>query len=432
MRKIAIIGGGSAKFVRELVVDFFSYEELRELEISLMDIDAERVARSERMINKIIRDRKLPSRVSATTDRRQALEGADYVIVTIMVGGLKHYQSDVAIPAKYGVLQTVSDTIGPGGVFRCVRTAPVLRGLASDLREVAPCAWLLNYANPMAMNLWTLLDSGHERSVGLCHSIQNTYPQIARWIGIPPDEVRYTAGGLNHVNFYLTLEHKGRNIYPDLLAAKDRVVTAEPWERPRFELLEAIGYFPAEGPQHQTEYYPWFRKDETVAKQYACETYWGYDRDSANYKARVSEVDRQITGKEPIVYERSNEYGARILHSLETGRPRVFYGNIRNHGLIENLPPQAVVETPCLADANGITPCRVGQLPAALAALMTPHVAVHGMAVEGALTKSRRLVRQAIQADPLTGAILTLPQIRAMTDELFLENAEYTSDWATD
>jgi len=432
MKRIAIIGGGSAKFVRELTVDFVSYEELRDIEIVLMDIDAERVARSERLISKIIRDRKLPARVSSTTDQRRALEGADYVIVTIMVGGLAHYQSDVTIPAKYGVLQAVSDTIGPGGVFRCMRTAPVLRRLAQDLREVAPRAWVLNYANPMAMNVWALLDAGHERTVGLCHSIQYTYRQIAGWVSVPPDEVRYTAGGLNHVNFYLTLEHKGRDLYPDLLAVRERVVAAEPWERPRFELLEHLGYFPAEGPHHQSEYYPWFRKNEAAVRHYACETSWGYDRDSANYQSRTAEVDRQIAGQATIVYERSYEYGARIIHSLETGKSRVFYGNIRNRGLIENLPPQAVVETPCLADANGIAACRVGQLPPQLAAAMAPHVAVHEMAVLGALTKSRSLIRQAVQADPLAGAVLTLPQLRAMTDELFLENKDYTADWPSE
>ena len=429
MKKVAIIGAGSAKFVRELTVDIFSYDELQNVEIALMDIDQERATRSERLVAKIIQDRNLPARVFSTTNQRQALEGADYVFITIMVGGLPHYHSDVAIPAKYGVLQAVSDTIGPGGVFRSVRTAPVMRGIAQDLRSVAPHAWILNYANPMAMNVWALLESGHTRTVGLCHSIQGMYRQIAHWLSIPADEVRYTAGGINHIDFYLTLTHKGRDLYPDLLAAKDKILAAQPWERSRFELLEHLGHFPAEGPHHQTEYYPWFRKNEAAVKNYACETFWGYNVDSEHFRNRIAEVDQQIVGKLPIHYGRSSEYGSRIIHSLETGKARVFYGNVRNQGLIENLPPQAVVEVPCLADANGIAPCRVGPIPPQLAAAMSPHVAVHGMAVQGALTKNRRLIRQAIQADPLAGAILNLPQLRAMTDELFQANQDYTADW---
>jgi len=429
MCKIVFIGGGSAKFVREVMVDLFSFEEFQSCRVTLMDIDRERVERSERLVNKIIRDRRLGASVESTLDQRRALDGADYVVVTIMVGGYEHYRSDVAIPAKYGVLQAISDTIGPGGVFREVRTAPVLKRLAEDIEQLAPAAWVLNYANPMAMNTWTMHACGLERSVGLCHSMQNTAELIAGWLGIGADELQYTAGGINHVNFYLTLERDGRDLYPELRAKADEIIAEKPAERVRFELLEYLGYWPAEGAGHQSEYYPWFRKDEKTVAHYGTKTFDGYEYDFDYFKKRTREIEDQIAGKLEISYERSNEYCAYILHSLETGRPRCFYGNVPNRGLIENLPPQAIVEVPCLVDRNGVSPCRVGRIPPQLAAVMAPHIAVHELAVEGCLRKDRRMIAQAIQADPLTGAVLTLPEIAKMVDEMFEENAAYVADW---
>jgi alpha-galactosidase len=432
MRKIVFIGGGSAKFVRELSVDLFSYPELQDTHICLMDVDRERVDRSEKIVGKIIADRNLPGRVSSTLDRESALEGADFVVITIMVGGLKHYNSDSQIPAKYGVLQAVGDTIGAGGVFRYLRTAPVLQGIVNDLKKLSPRAWILNYANPMAMNTWTLLQAGHERTVGLCHSIQHCLNDISRWLDVPKHEIRYTAGGINHVDFYLTLQHipTGENLYPKLLAATERVLKDQPHERSRFELLKFLGHFPAEGSWHQSEYYPWFRKDQKRIDHYGVESFWGYTVDSQHFKHRVEEIEQQLANKVPISFERSSEYGAGIVHSLVTGTLRKFYGNVKNTGgLIENLPAQALVEVPCAVDETGITAGRVGRIPPQLAAVMMPHVNVHEMAVQAAMTKDKRLVRQAIQADPLAGMILTLPEIQMMTDELFAENHEYLSDF---
>ena len=429
MSKIVFIGGGSSKFVREVVVDLFSYDALQGSHITLMDTHAERVCRSGQLVQRIIDDRKLPATVSSTTNQREALTDADYVIITIMVGGFPHYESDTAIPAKYGVLPTVGDTIGPGGVFRTVRTAPVLQSIVRDLKEVAPKAWVLNYANPMAMNMWTIRECGYARAIGLCHSIQGTYRHIAGWLGIPPDEVTYTAAGINHVDFYLTLEHQGRDIYPDLKAAAARIVAGQPDTRVWFELLEYLGHIPAEGPAHQLEYYPWFRKNQSMVEPYAVQTGWGYEIDSNGAQSRIAEVEDQIACRMPIKYERSREYGSWIVHSLETGVPFSFYGNVPNHGLIENLPAQAIVEVPCLVDKNGIFPCRMGRIPPQLAAVMTPHIAIHEMAVQGTLTKDRRLIHQAIQADPLTAAVLTLPQIRDMVSELFQANRDYVADW---
>jgi len=426
--KVTFIGGGSAKFVSGLVRDLFTFESLRESHVCLMDVNPDRLGRSEHLVQRIINDLKLPATVTATTDQRSAIDGADYVIVTIMVGGFKHYESDGTIPLKYGVQPTVGDTIGPGAVMRMVRTAPVLREITRNVWELAPDAWIFNYTNPMAMVTWTLLD-GHEKTVGLCHSIQGAYHQIGHLLDIPPSEIRYTAGGINHIDFYITLTHAGRDLYPLLLAKKDEILAKHPALRVKFELLEAIGGWPAEGEMHQNEYYPWFNKTPQMAEAYASETMWGFHFDRRLNSELDEIVEDQISGKRPIDYRPSHEFGAWMIDSMQTDTPRVVYGNVRNRGLIENLPSQAVVEVPCLVDARGVQPCRLGRIPMAMAAVMAPHCAVHEMAVQAVKSKDRTLLRQAVQADPLTGAVLTLPQIRSMTEELLSENVEYMIDW---
>lgn len=323
---------------------------------------------------------------------------------------------------------TVGDTVGPGAVMRLIRTAPVLEQITATVRELAPQAWIFNYTNPMAMVTWTLLN-GHPKVVGLCHSIQGSYHQIAGFLGIPAEEIRYTAGGINHIDFYITLTHKGQDLYPLLLAKRDEILAKHPSLRVKFELLEAIGGWPAEGEMHQNEYYPWFNKTPAMAEQYASETMWGFHFDKRINRELDQIVEDQISGKRPIDYRRSHEYGAWMIDSIETNTPRMVYGNVRNHGLIENLPASAVVEVPCHVDSSGVLPCRIGRIPMPLAAAMAPHCALHEMAVEAVRQKDRTLIRQAIQADPLTGAVLTLPQIRQMTDELLAENREYLREW---
>jgi alpha-galactosidase len=429
MLKVTFIGGGSAKFVCGLVRDLLAFPELADSRICLMDIDEQRMDRSQRLVRKLIAELHLPAKVDTTTDQRRAIEGSDFVIVTIMVGGFKHYESDGAIPCKYGVLPTVGDTIGPGGVMRLVRTAPVLREIGRDLRETAPGAWLFNYSNPMAMNTWALLDAGCPRAVGLCHSIQGSYWQIADWLGIPAAEMTYTAGGINHIDFYLTLKHKGRDVYPMLLARRDEILAKCPQMRVKFELLEHLGYWPAEGEHHQTEYYPWFRKDARTAEEYHTETMWGFHFDRRINKELDQIVEDQIAGRRPMELKPSHEYGAWMIHSIRTNTARLIYGNVRNRGLIENLPAEAVVEVPCHVDANGVTPCRVGRLPTQLAAVMAPHIHVHELAIDAVARKDRHRVLQAIQADPLTAAVLTLPRIRQLAEELMAANEDYMHDW---
>lgn len=427
--KIVFIGAGSSKFVREVVVDLLSYPHLQGSHIALMDIDAQRLERSEKLVQRIIGELKVPATVSSTTNQREAVRDAGYVIITIMVGGFEAYHRDVAIPAKYGVLQTVSDTTGPGGVFRTIRTAPVLRRIAADVLELAPEAWVINYANPMSMNVLSLTRAGLTQVVGLCHSIQGLHRSMGRWLGIPQEEIKYTAGGINHINFFLTVTHNGEDLYPRLLAERERIVKESPAESVRFDLLEYLGHFTPEGPMHQSEYYAWFRKDEKTAEATGTPTFHGYHVDFNGNERRDVEIAAQIAGEKPISYGRSIEYGAQIVQALEGGPAETFYGNVPNRGLIENLPDDGIVEVPCSADHNGIFASRVGRIPTQLAAVMRPHMALHDLAVTGTFEKNRRLIYQAVQADPLTGAILTLPKIRAMVDEMFAANGEYLSDW---
>jgi alpha-galactosidase len=429
MTKISFIGGGSAKFVAELVKDIFTYPALAGCRICLMDIDAVRLDRAKRAVAKLIEAFGVPATVETTMDQRAAVSGSDFVVVTVMVGGFKHYESDARIPMRYGVLPTVGDTAGPGGVFRLVRTRPVLDELARNLRETAPNAWVLNYANPMAMNTWALIDSGHTRTIGLCHSIQGAFRQLATWVGVPEDEVRYTAAGINHVNAYLTLTHHGRDLYPDLIAAEAKVIAETPRWKVTFELMRRLGHWFAEGPEHQSEYSGWFRKNQATADAYGAETMWGFHFDSKLNVWLTSEVEDLIAGRKPVKRERGHEYGSGIINALVGGGACAFYGNVRNDRLIDNLPEGCVVEVPCMADANGVVPGHVGRIPPQLAALMAPHVCMHELAVAGTRRKDRTLIRQAIQADPLTHAVCTLPQIEAMVDELFAANADYVRDW---
>jgi len=430
MPKITFIGGGSAKFVAALARDLFSFQELQNWELCLMDVNPDRVARSEQLVRRIIREQKLPATVTSTTDQRKAIAGSDYVIITVMVGGFKHYGSDNAIPIKYGVLTTVGDTSGPGAVFRLVRTAPVVEEIVRNVKETAPNAWIFNYTNPMAMVTGAFLTYGHPRTVGLCHSIQAAYREIAEWVGVPWQEVLYTAGGINHINYYLSTTHKGRDLYQMLMAKREEMVAKYPHMRLQFELLESVGGWTAEEHNHQAEYYPWFRKNPQVAEDhYAVKTNWGYHYDMGHNEHLEKTVQDQIDGRVPIDYKRSLEYGAWMVHAIETNEPLVVYGNVRNCGLIENLPSFAVVEVPCLVSGTGVAPCHVGAIPLPMASVMSPHVFLHEMAVQGVVNKDRRMIYQAVQADPLTNAALTLPQIKSMVDELFVENKDYMKGW---
>ena len=430
MPRIAFIGAGSLTFSRRLMIDILSFPELRESTFVLMDIDAKRLDYTRRVAERIIREGGFPAQVEATTDRREALRGADYVITMILVGDIEVIRHDINIPLKYGVDQCIGDTLGPGGVFRALRTIPVMLDICRDMEDLCPDAWLLNYTNPMAMVCWAMNDAAAVRNVGLCHSVQGTAWWLAHLAGAPPEEVSYWVAGINHQSWFLELRWKGEDLYP---ALRRRIDDPQVYniDTTRFEMLKHLGYFVTESSGHNSEYNPWFRKRPDLLKKYTPGGGWNggtgfilqlYGTDRQDYE---KEMEGIASGEEPLDLSRSEEYGAYIIHSLETGVPRRINGNVRNTRLITNLPEGCCVEVPCYVDRHGISPCFVGELPPHLAAINRSNIAVQEIAVRAALEADREMAFYAIAADPLTAAVLSLEETRQMVDEMFRAEADW-------
>ncbi len=437
MPKITFIGAGSAVFTRNLLGDILTYPELDGSRICLMDIDEGRLKVVDALANKMVVQRKSHATVESTTDRREALRDADYVIITIQVGGLDAYEMDIEIPRKYGVEQCVGDTLNPGGVFRGLRHLAVIEEVARELEEVSPNALILQYTNPMAIICWALAKTSSVRTVGLCHSVQGTSKQLARYVGAPYDEVTYWVAGINHVAWFLRFEWNGQDAYPILRERmEDPAIYGE--EPTRFDLMRHFGYFVTESSGHASEYYPYFRRSQQeieglVQKFTDPKNAWfdfgrtgGYLRHCLEERDRYyPDIERQLADGVEIPIKRSDEYGAGIMHSIETNTPRHINGNVMNTGLITNLPDGCCVEVPCLVDRTGINPCHVGMLPPAVANVTRRNVDVQELAVLGHVHRDRELIRQAIKLDPLTSAVCTLEQIDAMTNEMFEAQARW-------
>lgn len=451
MPKIAIVGAGGYVFPFRLVGDLLSFEELRDSTIALMDIDASRLARTVDAARELVSHHRFPTRIESTTDRREALQGADFVIVTFQVGGIEAYRLDVEIPRKYGLDQPVGDTLGPGGVFRFLRSVPAYRQIAEDMHELCPDALLINYANPMAMNCWYLTGLGIE-TVGLCHSVQGTSRMLARELGVPYEEVRYISAGINHQAWFLEFARGDEDLYPRLrevmaqrhlsgpnssAAASDSGDHSEERgpsvyegaaERVRTQLMSSFGYFHTESSHHASEYVPYFRKNASLIDGYIAQRWDYYElcaaHDEEGQTAQL--LDRLKDKLEP-----SLEYGAQIVHSMQTGRPAVVYGNVENRALVPNLPQSCCVEVPCLVDANGVQPTAVGPLPPQCAAINRNVINVQELAVTAARTADREHVYHAVMLDPLTGALLTLEQIRDMVDEMIAAQQQWLPDFTT-
>src|SRR5215212_4160776 len=450
MTKIAIVGAGGYVFPLRLVGDLLSFLELRDATIALMYIEADRLERTAGAARELVDHHRFPTRLEATTDRRHALDGASHVVVTFQVGGLAAYRLDVEIPRRYGLDQTVGDTLGPGGVFRFLRSAPVYRSLAADMAELCPEALLINYANPMAMSCW-YLDRLGVTTVGLCHSVQNTSRMLARQLGVPYDEVDFLAAGINHQAWFLRFRRGNEDLYPRLLEvmirrhleqtgtdglSADRGEHSEEdrgdsdyeggSERVRTEIMAMFGYFHTESSHHASEYLPYFRKNAALVESYIPRRWDYYEVCAAHDEAgRTDELlTRLKTELSPSV-----EYGAQIVYGMQTGRPQVIYGNVPNRELIPNLPTGCCVEVPCLVDRNGVQATGVGPLPPQCAAVNRTNVNVQELAVQAALSDDREHVYHAVMLDPLTGALLTLEQIRTMVDELFLAEAAWLPDF---
>ena len=423
MTRIVFIGAGSVEFTRNLLGDTLTFPELADAEIVLHDIDADRLATAEAMTRWTSEALGAKARIAGYLDRRRALEGADFVINTIEVGGIAATRRDFEIPRKYGLRQTIADTSGVGGIFRALRTIPVMLGIAGDMAELCPDAWMLNYTNPMAMNCWGwYAGSPHQRIVGLCHSIQNTSRQIAEYVGVPPEEITFRGAGVNHMSWVLRVEHEGKSLYPAL----DEAIAADPdglGRHVRVQIYRRFGYFPTESSEHFAEYVPWFMRDEQEIERLRIPVD-EYIRRSEENLDLYAEEKRKLAAGEAFTIERSQEYAALIIHSIVTGTPRTVYGNVRNTGLITNLPQDACVEVPCLVDRAGLQPTFVGDLPPQCAALDRSFLNVVELTVRAALEGRRDHLLQAVLLDPNAGASLSLAEAEAMVDELIAAHGD--------
>jgi alpha-galactosidase len=424
MAKIAFIGAGSAVFTRNLVGDVLRFEELADSTIALMDIDAERLRTAEVVTQRLARGLGAPATVQSTLDRREALDGADYVVTSFQIGGYRPATViDFEVPKRFGLRQTIADTLGIGGIMRGLRTIPVLLDVCRDMEEMCPDALLLQYVNPMAMLCWAVAEASSVRTVGLCHSVQHTAGELSHDLGISRDEVSYHVAGINHMAFFLEFSRNGEDLYPAL----ERVVDegrVPPDNRVRYEVMRHFGHFVTESSEHFSEYVPWFIKaDRPDLIERFNVPLDEYPRRCERQIAEWQELREELEADDaPIEGERSDEYGADIIHACETGGSFAFNGNVPNRQdgglLIDNLPADCCVEVPCLATGDGIVPQAAGTLPRHLASLMQTNINVQGLTVEAALTGRREPVYHAAMLDPHTAAELPLDEIARLVDEL--------------
>jgi len=430
--KIAFIGAGSFGFTRGLVRDILTFPALEGSTLALMDIDPQRLAWVERACNRIVTEGKYPAKVIATTDRREALEGADAVLITILQGGVEHWRSDIEIPKRFGVDINIGDTRGPAGIFRALRTIPVMIDICRDAEQVCPHAIVLNYTNPMAMNCRALQRETSMLVTGLCHSVQGTARMLARWIGAPIEEINYVSAGINHQAWYVRFEWNHRDAYP-LIRKAVRKKAIYNQEQVRNEMFLAFGYYVTESSGHNSEYNWWFRKRPDLIEKYCTHgTGWNpghyaYIRDEYLKRRRTwkKAIEQWLNDPKPLNLQRGHEYAASIINAYLGGEPFRFHGNVPNTGLISNLPADACVEVPVYAARHRLDPVHVGALPPQCAALNNISVAVEEMAVEGCLTGDPELVYWACCYDPLTAAVCSLAEIRKMVNAMFRKNAKY-------
>lgn len=426
MTKIAFIGAGSTVFAKNLLGDIMSFPELANSTISLMDIDPLRLKTSEIVAHRVAEFLGARPKIEATLDRRAALDGADYAISMFQVGGYKPSTViDFEIPSKYGLRQTIADTLGIGGIMRGLRTIPVFLDICKDMQELCPDVTFLQYVNPMAMNTWAINRASKIKTVGLCHSVQGTAEALAQDIGVPFEEINYLCAGINHMAFYLKFEHNGQSLYPQIRKAMEEKAYGRRYrdlaDHVRYEIFRRTGYFVTESSEHFSEYVPWFIKRDRPDLLEEFEI--PLDEYITRCELQIADWEKTKNALESgkldeVKHERSHEYGSLIIHSLETGIPRVVYGNVSNHGLIDNLPQDCCVEVPILVDKSGLQPTKIGALPVHLAAIQQTNINVQALVVEAALTGKREHIYHAAMLDPHTAAELSLEQIWSLVDEL--------------
>jgi alpha-galactosidase len=422
MPKIALVGAGSVVFARRFLQDVVGTPSLADSDIALMDVSEDRLDLIGSYARRLVSDMGTSATVDTTTDRLRALEGADYVITTIRVGD--DLAIDQGIPLEYGLDQSVADTIGPGGVFKALRTVPSLLDICEDMERACPDALLLQYTNPMAMACWAIAEATDIQAVGLCHSVQNTTAQLAGYIGVPRESVSAWVAGINHMAWFLRFERDGEDAYPDLWDAleNDQTFALDPV---RFEVMRHFGFFVSESTRHMSEYVPYFRTKAERMERFGLNAIsTDLSRLETRNDAYFAAMRDEVAGETPLSAEPSDEYASIIMNSIETGEPSVINGNVPNFGLISSLAEGACVEVPCLVDDLGLHPMAVGELPPQLAALCRSNMAVQELAVRAVLDGSRDAARHAVMLDPLTSATLSLDEIDSMFDEMWAAHGD--------
>jgi alpha-galactosidase len=438
MAKIAFIGAGSFGFTRGLVRDILTFDRLKDAELALMDIDEERLGFIAQAVKGIVKMGDYPAKVTSTTDRRRALEGADAVIITILAGTTEVWKHDILIPKRYGVDINVGDTRGPSGVFRALRTIPVMLDIARDMERYCPDAIMLNYTNPMAMLCKAVLSETKVKATGLCPSVQGTAGGLAHMIGAPMEEIDYVCAGINHLSFFIRYEWKGKDAYPLIRKALAKKANYNK-EQVRNEMFFAFGYYVTESSGHNSEYNWWFRKRPDLIRKY-CTTGTGWNPGEyayilKEYQARNRTWRRQIKAwladHSRFSLKRGHEYAANIIDAVRGGGMYRFNGNVLNTGVITNMPEDCCVEVPVIADRRGFTPMHVGEMPPACAAICSFTAQLEDMAVEGSRTGNPQLVHQSIMMDPLTASVCSLQEIRRMVAEMFKKNKPHLPQFKT-
>ena len=426
MVKITIIGAGSVEFTRNILADLCSYEDLHgQLQIRLHDIDQERLAYAERAANQIVARTGAGYTVEALEDRRRAFDGADYLINEIQVGGYAATLADFTVPKRYGLRQTIADTIGIGGIFRGLRTIPVVNAMATQMAEVCPDGLLLNYTNPMAMVPWGVYEGTPFKNVlGICHSVRDTHAFLAETVGVPQEHVRFVTAGFNHQAFVYEFQDRrtGEDLYPRL----HQIVEADPeglGRRTRVEIYKRFGFFPTESSEHSSEYVPWFIHDDSQIDRFRIPIDEYIHRSDENL-TEWQNVKNKLDAGEELEIDNNDELAAQIVRAIETGVAIEVYTNVRNDGRIQGLPDEACVEVPTVVDKDGAHPGSVGRIPVQTLALNRTFLNVVELTVRAVLEQSRDLVYQAALLDPNTAATLTTSQIVDMVDDLIAAHGD--------
>ncbi|MBX4268484.1 alpha-glucosidase/alpha-galactosidase [Clostridium estertheticum] len=430
MPKITFMGAGSTVFAKNVLGDCILTPSLQDSEIALYDIDIQRLKDSEAMLNNINSNNNGHAKIKSYTNRKDALRGANYVVNAIQVGGYDPCTiTDFEIPKKYGLRQTIADTLGIGGIFRALRTIPVMLDFARDMEEVCPNAWFLNYSNPMAMLTGVMLKATSIKTVGLCHSVQKCVPDLLKSldIGVNAEDAQWKIAGINHQAWLLEVTKNGKDLYPALKAkALEKQLQGKHSDMVRYEMMLNFGYYITESSEHASEYLPYFIKSKYPELIEAFNIPLDeYPRRCIEQIEKWKKMRNDMVENKNIQHTRTHEYASYIMEAMETGNPYKIGGNVLNTGLITNLPTEAIVEVPCLVDRSGVIPTYVGKLPQQLAALNRTNINPQLLTIDAALTGKRELIYMAAMLDPHTSAELSIDNIKSMCDDLI----EAHGDW---